>query len=554
MRLRLLASARSVLPLLLAIGMSVAVLALSLYNLRAVREWRLSSTALVDRAAFDAAQLVATALTRDMRGVQMLVLANRDAGDFSAQEADVSNQVATAFTRFPYPESFFVWRTGEPAPVFFNRGNRPPAWLAGEHDGAPYPVSVARDAPFAAALLEQLQRAGRARSSYTYLQSAIVGSPYQMVARLEYSNPFRDELIGATGFTVNLAWARSRYFPEIMAQLARISQTPNTLDYVILDETGRAVVGQLPYEPMTTFDLPLQFFDPWTMLAEGPGGNATDIWKVGVSAANDPTVLWATREADWTLVLITVAALTLTASFFLMARGVQASASLATMRSDFVAAVTHDLKTPLATIRVVANTLQRQTLPAPAIRKYAGTLVEENRRLSRLVDNMLAYARVTDVTEVYSFERLCLPELVDDALGGFQQQLTAGSFEVDVNMEDDLPWIRADRTALRLALDNLIDNAIRYSNERRSLAIAARRDGDHVIVDVRDQGVGIPSGEVATVQRKFVRGTRARNSGTGLGLAIVHRVALDHRGRFEMESTLGVGTTARLVLPIARGQ
>jgi signal transduction histidine kinase len=549
---RLLAAAKSGLPLTLAVGMAVVVLALVFSYYRVVREWRRSSIALVNRAADDSAQLLVTALTRDMRGAQMLVLANRDAGDFEPQQAEFSTQVATAFTRLPYPESFFAWRKGDLGLMFFNRGNRQPRWVHGEPDGPPYPVVVIRDAPFGTALLAQLKEAALNRSAYTYVETSIENDPYQIVARLEYSDPFRDEVTKITGFTVNLSWVREKYFPEIVAQVARIKQSDSALEYSILDDAGRPVVGLVPHSLSTSLDLPLQFFDAWTVDLNQPDSTRPRVWKVSVSAANDPTFKAATRGLDWTLVVITVAALTLALSFLLMARAVQTSASLTAMRADFVATVTHHLKTPLATIRAVADTMMRQPLNVGAVQKYAGVLTDQSSRLSRLVDNMLAYARVTDVTEVYSFEDVCLTELLEDALLGFRQQLVDGRFEVTLDIPADLPSVRGDRTALRLAVDNLIDNAVRYCGSQHWIRIAANRVNSHVVVEVGDRGVGIPQDEIKNVLRRFVRGSHTHNSGTGLGLAIVQRVAVDHAGRLELLSEVGKGTTARFEVPVAK--
>src|SRR5262249_57580990 len=97
------------------------------------------------------------------------------------------------------------------------------------------------------------------------------------------------------------------------------------------------------------------------------------------------------------------------------------------------------------------------------------------RQLARLVDNLLAYSRVTDVTEVYSFELVALDQLVEKALASFGPRLTADKFDVNVEIPDDLPDIRADSTAIGLVLINLIDNAIRYSRERKCLRITASR-------------------------------------------------------------------------------
>jgi signal transduction histidine kinase len=121
---------------------------------------------------------------------------------------------------------------------------------------------------------------------------------------------------------------------------------------------------------------------------------------------------------------------------------------------------------------------------------------------------------------------------------------------VATDVPHDLPLVRGDRTALRLALDNLIDNAIRYSGGTRWIRVNARRSGSRVVIEVCDRGAGIATDEIQSVKRRFVRGRRARTQGSGLGLAIVMRVAEDHGGALELESQVGKGTSARFDLPV----
>jgi signal transduction histidine kinase len=319
----------------------------------------------------------------------------------------------------------------------------------------------------------------------------------------------------------------------------------------VLDEHGGRVFGALGGEPSRTVDVPLAFFDPWSLGIPRVGTPKPPVWHVLVSGADDPGVKWAIRGANWTLLVIAVTAATLATGFVLMGRAIQAKASLANVRAVFVSAVTHELKTPLTSICMVADGMMRGDVDAATIRRYAGVLATESRGLSRLIDNILAYSRVTDVTDVYTFERICVAELIEDVLRGFDQKLSNGSFDVDVDIPSDLPPVRGDWTALRLAFDNLVDNAIRYSDTAHWIRISARQAGSRIQIDVSDHGVGIPASELEAVQRKFVRGSQARHAGTGLGLAIVQRVARDHGGQLTLLSTVGAGTTARLDLPAA---
>ncbi len=292
------------------------------------------------------------------------------------------------------------------------------------------------------------------------------------------------------------------------------------------------------------------FFYPAAVVVDSRTDLPIRTWKVQVSSADDPTLVWATRTAQWTRVVMFGAALALGVSLILTFRAVRHSAALAEMRSDFVSTVTHELKTPLATIRAVGDTLVRGRLTGEdTVADYARMLVQEAKHLTRLVDNLLAYARVTDLADVYSFEHHALAELIDDVLQAFRHQLVSGGFEVQVDLPPDLPPVRADRTAIRLAFDNLVDNAIRYSGERRSIQVVARSVGARVVIEFRDRGVGIPAEELETVQKKFIRGRFAPSGGSGLGLAIVRRIVTDHGGTVSLASEVGVGTTVCLDLP-----
>jgi signal transduction histidine kinase len=132
----------------------------------------------------------------------------------------------------------------------------------------------------------------------------------------------------------------------------------------------------------------------------------------------------------------------------------------------------------------------------------------------------------------------------------FRYRLETDRFEVSIDVPADLPSVRADASALSLAIGNLLDNAIRYSEERRRVAVSARPAGRDIVLTVTDAGVGIPPDEVDRVTQKFFRGSAAVSGGSGLGLAITQRIVADHGGGLLIQSQVGVGTTVTLTLPI----
>jgi signal transduction histidine kinase len=463
----------------------------------------------------------------------------------------MSTQVAIAFTRYPYPESFFSWH-GDDKPMFFNRTDRPPAWMPESSGARRFPVFLVPDPPGAALLRHQIDSYGAARYHYVVLQTDLGGQPYQVIARLMYTNPLQEEPDAVIGFTVNLRWIRKSYFAEIFPQVVRLADREHSLEIGVFDEKKDLRWGAANKTPTLVRQFPILFVDPSLGTLAVSDEPAIAAWNVHVSQARDSPLTLVSQGAHRALFVSAGAAMMLCLGLVLAIKSIRAEVALATMRSDFVSSVTHELKMPLANIRLMADRLALQPAPAEKISRYAGLLRQESKRLGQLIDNLLAYARVTDVADVYSFEPINVEELVRDGLRSFEEALIERQFTVGVDIPADLPRVRADRAALILVLDNLFENVIRYSTESRTLSVSARRDGSFVVLEIRDTGPGIPARDLSKVRGKFVRGKGALPHGTGLGLAIVDRVIADHRGRFSLESECGAGTAALIGLPVAR--
>jgi signal transduction histidine kinase len=542
----------------LAVGMCASVSVLAWFGYRAIREWQRSSVLLVERRANEAADLLVKALRRDMHAVHRSVLSSADWNAFMLDPPyDVSTIVASAFARYPYPESFFAAR-GALTPgslMFFTRSDRPPPWAPREAGANRFPVTVQNEPGVAQAIVDRIAMDAASGRRFSIFEVETAGTAYQVIARLLYRDQLREQLDGVFGFMVNMAWARQYYFPELTSQVARIGGTPSGLALAVVDERGERVAVStqaiLAGRPTSRRAFPVMFFDPLLVAVDQPADLARREWAVQVGAAADPALTAAIRAADRTLILAACAAVSLAFGLAMTARAVRASARLTELRSEFVSTVTHELKTPIATIRAIGDTLvSGRILSSAGQREYAQLVVQEAKRLTRLVDNLLALSRMTDVTEVYSFEPLALDGLVEQTLEDFKEQLAAAGFVTRVETPADLPLVRADRTAMGLMLDNLVDNAIRYSPAERSLLISARRDDGAVALEVSDKGRGIPADEIDYVTRKFFRGRHLVSNGSGLGLAIVKRIVTDHGGRLAIQSAVNVGTTVSVILPI----
>jgi signal transduction histidine kinase len=540
-----------------AVVLSAAILVLIGY--RAVVEWRNAASLVAARRAESAADLLVSALARDMRGAQLQILESVERSPTSFRSPpDLLHPIATAFARYPYPEDFFAWgSTLTPdSVVFYTRAERHPPWLRPVPQTHPFPVVLGGEPALAKQLITRVNEDAWQARRFSIFETSIDGVPYQVVALLSYADVLNEEPAGALGFMVNLDWARKHYFGEIAAQVAQIESKDDSVQFAVLDDHGAAVVEHgvtaqaLEQAPQGRRTFPVAFFDPLDVAIDPPPDLKIPSWTAVALAIGDPTLGVAERGARRTLALGMVMAFALTAGIVLSLKAARASAQLGDMRADFVSAVTHELKTPIANLRAISETMASGRGTLEMSREYAQMGIREAGRLSRLVDNLLAYARVTDVADVYTFEAVSLDTVVDQALQEFALNLEDGRFEVHVDVPESLPAVRADSKALALLLNNLIDNAIRYSKDVRYLAIGARQQKNEITLTVADRGVGIPEHEIQRVRQKFQRGEGVDGGGSGLGLAIVERIVADHGGSIEIRSTKDIGTTVAVTLPV----
>ena len=529
----------------------------------AVRQWQQSLRLLAERQADEASERFLVELTRDMQAVQRLVLLSPALDAFTSREPGPDptygavNLVASAFARYAYPEAFFLWsrERGGAEPVFFYRRDRHVSWNAAA-DPAPLPVVVDEHASVGPALLRRIQDDAAEGRRFIVFETQLEGTPYQVVARLLYRDVFRQKLETIVGFAVNLDWARQHYFPALLDEVV-VANPAGEVAIAIADDRGQAVAGGaagvVSGAPTSDRTFPLMFFNPVIAAADSPARLQRRVWTIRATTRADSSLLAASADANRMRVLGLVAAATLAVGIALSVRAARARLRLAELRSDFVASVTHEFKTPIATIRAAGETLAGDRLDGAAARHdYAGYIVQESRRLTRLVDNLLAFTRVTDTPAVRPpLEPVALADVVAESLDRFAVQLTAGAFRVEVAVPPALPLVQGDRTGLALMLDNLVDNAIRHSRGEHWIAFTARAEGRGVALEVSDRGGGIPPDEIRHVTRKFYRGRLAGHGGTGLGLAIAARIVDDHHGTLTIDSEPGVGTTMRIVIPAA---
>jgi len=243
-----------------------------------------------------------------------------------------------------------------------------------------------------------------------------------------------------------------------------------------------------------------------------------------------------------------------TSGAYLLWRDIRRDFALSNLRSQFVASVSHELKTPLTAIRMFAETLRMRPDGDPAVRaEYLDTIVNESERLSRLVDNVLDFSKIEQGRKLYHFQETSIAAVIDCAVRAARYPLGQADIELRVTAASDLPALRADADALQQAVLNLLTNAMKYSNGCRHIDLDARHDHDAVIIAVRDYGVGISEEHQPRIFERFYRVPSPENQhvpGAGLGLTLVAHIAKAHGGEVLLESQPGAGSIFSLRLPL----
>jgi signal transduction histidine kinase len=255
----------------------------------------------------------------------------------------------------------------------------------------------------------------------------------------------------------------------------------------------------------------------------------------------------------WTAALALVLGVALFGGYLLL-RDVNRDVRVAEVRSQFVASVSHELKTPLTAIRMFAETLAMGRSRDENTRsEYLETIVNESERLARLVDNVLDFSKIEQGKKIYRLRPTRLEDVAGSAVRAMQFPLAQQGFHVHFSVQQDMPELKADPDAIQQAILNLLTNAMKYSGDAREIDLRlAARNGDAVI-EVADKGLGMEPEEQKHVFEKFYRAPSHESrliAGTGLGLTLVAHIAKAHGGRVQVESSPGAGSTFSILIPI----
>jgi two-component system, OmpR family, phosphate regulon sensor histidine kinase PhoR len=278
-------------------------------------------------------------------------------------------------------------------------------------------------------------------------------------------------------------------------------------------------------------------------------------WRVNVSLISaEELAAGAARRRVLEMVLVGLSGVVVIAGMAVVVVAAARERKLSNLKSDFVANVSHELKTPLSLVRMFAELLQSGRVENDEKRQqYLTIILSESERLTALIENVLDFARVERGKEGYEFSDGLLAEVVARAVEACRVRADRDQVTLDFEAEPNLPLVRIDERAIEIAVINLVDNALKYAKDSNRVVIRVRRRGKVEEVSVVDQGVGIPVEDRKQIFERFVRGRGTKQiRGSGIGLALVKHIAVAHGGDAWVEA--GDPSGSRFVFTVQVGK
>jgi signal transduction histidine kinase len=463
-----------------------------------------------------------------------------------------------ALTESPFVESFFVWT---------ERGPMSNQWLVFDRSSKlAASTSLAQrfreDKVIGDKLLGRLRELVQTRRAIVAFTENLNGRPHYVQAQLRFEGPARDRMTSVVAFAVDAEKLRTQFIPAVLRDWMAGVQQPSGFPHLeteVLDEDGNRIFSTNAERhgietPVDERSFAIIFFDKELLEFAAPYEQHREIWGLRTSYGPRPIpeiVSAATRPQQALMIVLAIA---MGVGVFLVAGAAAREVRVADLKSNFVASVSHDLKTPLALIQLFAETLELGRVRTPErAQEYYRIINGEAKKLTRLIENILDFSRMEAGLRPYRMEPADLAESLTKVLSRMGTQLSQGNFELKTTIEPHLPRVFADEGAAEQAIENLLANAMKYSGDSRTIEVDARRADGHIVVSVTDHGIGISRREQGRIFRKFYRVQRELGGGpqgTGLGLAIVDHTMRGHGGYVRVESEPDRGSTFSLYFPI----
>ncbi|MFH1941044.1 MAG: ATP-binding protein [bacterium] len=279
-------------------------------------------------------------------------------------------------------------------------------------------------------------------------------------------------------------------------------------------------------------------------------------WKIEISRTSTGTL--GVFEIHKNFYFWTILTLMIILSFgaVLIVKTVAHERELLKIKSDFVSSVSHELKTPLTSIKALTERLLDGKVKSPTkMKEYFSVISQDTDKLTRLVKNVLDFSKIEEGKKEYNFEETNMVAWLTQTIDNFRKDRMQEGIKIHTQIENEIPPLLIDQDGLSRSLNNLLDNALKFSQNKKDVEIRVRSDVENVVIQVKDNGIGIPQDELSKIFDKFYQGRNALRQtvkGTGLGLTLVKHAVEAHGGTISVESKVDQGTTFSLILPLKR--
>lgn len=543
----------------LAVVVAIPMAVLFYFQFKSLNDIEETSAVVLRQLSSDTAESLTRAVEDYLKRPHISVLLRIPAGRTEPLDLNYIEPIFNdALIESPFVESFFVWT---------ERGPRSNQWLVFDQASRAQPSGdLARrfreDRAVGDKLLGRFRELVELRRAIVAFTETINGRPHYVQAQLRFEGPARERMTSVLAFAVDAEKLRAQFIPAVLRDWLASVQQPSGFPHLeteVLDEAGGKIFASHPdhtahITPVDERSFAIIFFDKELLEFAAPYEQHREIWGLRTSYGPlpIPEIVSASTRPQQALMIVLAIAMAL--GVFLVAGAAAREVRVAELKSNFVASVSHDLKTPLALIQLFAETLELGRVRTPErAQEYYGIINGEAKKLTRLIENMLDFSRMEAGLRPYRMEPADLQESVTKVLSRMGTQFSQGNFAITTTIEPNLPRVFADEGAAEQAIENLLANAMKYSGDAKTIEVAARRDNGHIVVSVTDHGIGISRREQGRIFRKFYRVQRELGGGpqgTGLGLAIVDHTMRGHGGFVRVESETDHGSTFSLHFPI----
>ena len=276
---------------------------------------------------------------------------------------------------------------------------------------------------------------------------------------------------------------------------------------------------------------------------------------LAVIVPHQKTIIW--KEMIWFIIGAILFTLIITTAFFITIRTLLKQKKVSEIKSDFINNMTHEFKTPLATISLAVDALKNEKVKnnIEKTNYFTGIIKEENKRMNKQVETILQAALLDKQEVKLNLKKLSAHDLIVSALNNINLQVEEKQGKLEVNMEAEKDMIMADEVHFTNLVNNLLDNAVKYSKENLQIKLSTQNSGNQLRIKIEDNGIGMNKETLNRIFEKFYRahtGNVHNVKGFGLGLSYVKTMVLAHHGNIKAESILGKGSTFIISLPLAK--